>query len=793
MIKLPTRNAIGKFFADDNKSGDVVAPCAVVRRSRELVVAVFPYNGGGGTSNTEPQSTADTIELKTCVISDGKEYIRGYLLGSSFVITNPKVKSRGNQATSNAFLLRVTSFIASSSNPKDPLLFITSGEILQCHCRNIKKPPLAGSPSFRPFSLQQTHTGGNGKASSSNTPRIQGGVAPHFFHKWAPVLSNEVLSGWYARLMVLESRQAAAQQHATTVSNFLSHHNAILSLNHGAMCNERIGGEGNMQYYMSALSEFRQSQMDRQKASLVSNSGREDAKRATLIEKQYMKALIRALGEHNAEGTQQEVAQQHLSGNLVCLWHSILCGEGIHAEAGRFRSKMVRVGHVHFRPCEQVPGDLEKVCNALRKLEGRLLEHKHLSRGGWDMAASPSETTTRSLPGWYAATYAAAVFFSLVDLHGFSDGNGRLGRIALNWALRKAGVPFSLHLFATPAQRKEYTEAIAQTRRNVSLISTTLISEDDRGDTQISNQHSNTLIVHALECAGALSPLVVFILDRLAKAIESFETAVQEKSRLVSEEAEAKAAKAVRDRERAGTCLICFEESPNIATLCCGKAVHLNCMAQWLSSNATCPNCRENFPNLPPRMQAPSARDEPDEVSDEDFSTTSDIIDEDDTSSDTTSIVEMFLQAGAIHANMDDNSASSEDDTTSIVLLGAAPPVLRADHHAEADSDSSETMEIENAPGDSDSTTETTSAPVVRVSQRPMNGEESSTYSTDSTSWEDTTSNVGGEPAPAPGSQLPPFCLTFACRNRAARDCENGACGRCCVIHGRYQCARHGH
>jgi hypothetical protein len=95
-------------------------------------------------------------------------------------------------------------------------------------------------------------------------------------------------------------------------------------------------------------------------------------------------------------------------------------------------------------------------------------------------------------------------------------------------------------------------------------------------------------LVHAHEAAGALGPLVDLILDRLAKTIGEFEKVVLTKSRLVSEETEARAAKAVRDRERAGTCLICFDDNPNIGTLCCGKAVHLNCVAQWLSQNNSC-------------------------------------------------------------------------------------------------------------------------------------------------------------------------------------------------------------
>ena len=48
------------------------------------------------------------------------------------------------------------------------------------------------------------------------------------------------------------------------------------------------------------------------------------------------------------------------------------------------------------------------------------------------------------------------------------------------------------------------------------------------------------------------------------------------------EEQEAQAAKQFREKAAKSTCVICLEDGPNIATLCCGKAVHLNCLAEWL-------------------------------------------------------------------------------------------------------------------------------------------------------------------------------------------------------------------
>ena len=59
--------------------------------------------------------------------------------------------------------------------------------------------------------------------------------------------------------------------------------------------------------------------------------------------------------------------------------------------------------------------------------------------------------------------------------------------------------------------------------------------------------------------------------------------------------------------QRADCCMICHEEGPNIATLCCGAAVHLNCMAKWLA-DAPQPSCIRSYLRTQLRMCArPSA------------------------------------------------------------------------------------------------------------------------------------------------------------------------------------------
>eukprot|EP00977_Amphora_coffeiformis_P012735 scaffold3224_cov158-Amphora_coffeaeformis.AAC.24 len=658
-----------------------------------LRVRVYPKAGGDTTKNN---SHGRTIP---CIISDGGDHIRGCLIGNAATLVEVHDE--------RSLILSVESFVASLANVKDQdaLVYISSASI-QNRSTKHKRTPLGRM------------------TSAQSQKRIQGGVAPAFLKNFLHVLPDEALSG-------LHQLSADSRDQIARVSNCIAQHSAMTTL-HAAIASRATAANDHlrdrMKHYESALQEFQESQMDRQKASLTSNAGREDAARSNLIVEQYSKALREALTD-----------EHFFTLNRLCQWHAIICGEGIHAEAGRLRTKAVRVGHVHFRPHQHAQSDLDTVCQELMRLETRFLQKMNLPK--------------HSNNGIAAVTLAAAVLFAIVDVHAFCDGNGRLARIAFNWCLRRFGIPFAIHLFATPSQRSEYTEAIVKTRRNLALVGRGHCSESD--------------IVHALDQAGAFAPMVELILDRLSKTIVEFEKLVEEKSRIGSEEAEFRAAKRVRDRERAGTCLICFEDNPNIATLCCGKAVHLNCVAQWISSNTSCPNCREQFPALSPRIHSPQENsdyettEDDDEMfgeADETDETVEDM--EDDTTSDTVLIPNAIIQDF-------DRNQSYFPDRQSLQDLANH---LMAQHMVNAMANEDDTT---TSFGNEDDTTPSAS--------------EGTDDPNDTTTNSDTDDMV---PAPS-RPDLPPYCIQDDCRNRAARDCSNATCGRCCLLYGQYSCERH--
>jgi fido (protein-threonine AMPylation protein) len=365
------------------------------------------------------------------------------------------------------------------------------------------------------------------------------GNAYDFFSTTAHFLSNADIAG------ALISQECHEQQEAV-VSQFLEHDKAMKTISkslftlHGSAPTNTTSASPSSESvgYLSAQADFIKSQVDRQSASLTSNTGRHNAETSAKVAHQHGLCLEAALSSNNDESN-----NLHLTPALLCSWHKILCGDGLHQHAGVVRPKNVhvRIGQVSFRPSSQVGNDLNALCQALTTLESRLLRNLNSNSGAADSNNNRNHSTELSR-GLAAVTFAAAVLYGIVDTHAFADGNGRIARIASNWALQRAGLPFCLHLFATPAQRKEYVTAVITTRRNLSLVA--------KGDVP-----QGTLL-SVYRNAGCLQPLVVLIMDRVYKAVTEFSKLVQEKSTMAADQDEARAARIFRERAAGGNCLM---------------------------------------------------------------------------------------------------------------------------------------------------------------------------------------------------------------------------------------------
>lgn len=594
-------------------------------------------------------------------LCDSEKYIQATVCDAQHsipaLVINKQLKSRfffrtdGSLAYTVAIKGYCTS-LANTANTTSLFLCITSSTILRV----------------------ETATSNHLARPSRTTSRIQGGTAATFLQDWAPLFSEQALGG-------IHSPQNDASLATTT--DFLAHCLAMKTLHYSSN-----HSTDNTQHYMSAIREFEIEQLDRQKASLVTNSEKVPQHLVGTVTSQHKTALEAAMA--HAE------TRQELTPTTLRQWHSILCDGGLVTHAGVFRTNQVHAGPTCFTPPEHVPQEMEKLCNAIHVLESRL-------------------DTTNSSP----VTLAAAVMMGLLDVHPFCDGNGRLARIACNWALRRAGLPFCINLFATPAQRREYICAIQTTRCNMRIVARGNVSEET--------------LVDCMSKSGLLSPLVHLILEQVSRAVLECNKLVESKSALASDESQAKAARAFREKAAAGTCLICLDERPNVATLCCGKAVHLNCIAQWLSSRNSCPTCRTELPSLPQRETTSEANNN--------------AIDDTTTSASTTEL-----------DDEEDEATSDYYETTSSVEQDANPIDDTTDYTEEATN-------------------------VGYGNPRPNSPIDDTT--------EDTTDDTTEVVSPPPPRQARNYCTFGNCRNNRAADCSSGGCGRCCVLYGTVRCDRH--
>jgi fido (protein-threonine AMPylation protein) len=380
------------------------------------------------------------------------------------------------------YIILIRGYVTSEANangPQDSILSLTNIDIVS--------------------TTNKRNTGGFQKYQLP-TASISAGKSYDFWATTAHFLSESDLSG-----LSLFSEQNKAD----TISNFMKHNGAIETLKNVSHLPTAAINE----LYQTTLHDFGNSQRDRQQATLSSNTGRHDAATAATVAHQHSLALEQALDADLAAV---------LSPALFCSWHGILCNLHRHAGVIRPHHVAVRVGQVAFRPSRQVGNDLDQLSHALNALEIRLRQ-----------GLSPSLA---------AMSFAAAVVFSINDTHAFADGNGRLARLTANWALKRAGIPFCVALFATPAQRKEYVAAQIMTRRNLYLVS--------RGDV------SQESLLTVFRDVGCLSPLVNLFVDRVYKAVTEFNRLVEEKALALSDEDDARAVRVFRESAATGNCLM---------------------------------------------------------------------------------------------------------------------------------------------------------------------------------------------------------------------------------------------
>jgi fido (protein-threonine AMPylation protein) len=448
-----------------------------------------------------------------------------------------------------------------------------------------------------------------------------------------------------------------------------------------------------VQNYVQVMKDFEEAQFVRQKSGLQSNTSGASAADLQKIQDCHHDALQYGLNCIAGQDNWFDKTNLHSI-------HAKLCPD--EAQSGWFRENKVRASNTLFTRPENIEEQFNEFSIAVKRFQTK-----------WASSSSAMMNETQWVNHVYdRISLTAIIMFGIVNIHPFRDANGRTSRIYMNITLKRIlGLPFPITVTAAE-QRKEYINALKVCRSRLLSIS--------KGENIAEDQ-------------SVFQYLIEFLVDRVLHAIVQVNSMVEVKKQSAAAADQARNARTfLKEQVATAQCCICLDSCPNIATLCCGQPVHLNCMAEWLSNQGTCITCRQPMPRMAPRTVNPATNgnNNPNRGNNEDLETTDD--------TDTTETTE--------DVNVPDST--TEDDTT------------RDDTTT---SDDNDTQQVDN------------------------NTTEDSTTEDDTTNTEDDTTESVEPTIPRQRSRFCGHCH----RNKFAVDCSNEFCGRCCQLYGSDHCVRH--
>jgi len=545
-------------------------------------------------------------------------------------------------------------------------------------------------------------------------------------------------------------------------------------------------------FYLPTVRDFEELQLEHQAAGLCKNSTVDTEIEFSQIVNGHASALKIAIVKANdRENGHENGSPTHdssgLSKNLLCYLHSILCQS--HAQKGNFRTTEAQADNTLFCSVNKIDAEMENLLTAQNLLWSTW----------WVKKSRRNDDLARQRETYDAVSIAAIMMYAINDIHPFADGNGRMSRICANYVLRLViGLPFSVTMIETPIQRQEYAEGIKQARISIQQLLS--------GNNESMTEPSLGVKENESVLAGAFEPIIHMILDRISLAIQKLQQLLEERGCAAIAGEEARIARIVRERAATGRCIICLSEGPNIATLCCGQAVHLNCIAEWLVNHTTCMSCRAPMPQLVCTQALSRVEDGEDnnstnflDYSEEGMSGYSedDILSSRDSSTDTSTDSDQDIlwqpeSENEYTSSSEDDSAPSEaysystsdesrdsaiDDATAVEVSGEEPLSCRSCRNRAA-------VNCDNH--------------MCRRCCRQINcsGCDHHTLISETTTTEypeesALTLSIAEGTMVTEAEEAPLYCQS--CSNLAALDCENQMCGRCCRHNDSDDfCSRHG-
>lgn len=559
--------------------------------------------------------------------------------------------------------------------------------------------------------------------------------------------------------------QATPYQNLVALSRFLAGYRAqkVLAENLTSRSNS---GEN----YLSAVQEFTETQMERQNVGLMTNTDKESAQGMASVVSSHKNSLSVAL-LHAENARIHHPTFEFPKTEFIFSWHALMCPTA--RQSGMFRTVEARAGSVVFCPSQNLSDELTSFGAAVDVFYNRWSDQilmgmtPNCSPSGIHGSGNIDDRLVQST--YYGVALAAVMLYGMTDIHPFEDGNGRIARLCTNWILRRVlGLPFSVTLTATPQQRTDYVSSLKSGLHWIQKV--------ERNETK---PPGGTDFV-----PGIFQRIIFMLLDRIAQAVQGCEQLVAEKSLAATAIEEARIARAVRDRAAAQQCAICLEDHPNILTICCGHATHLNCLAEWLATATNCVACRKPLPGL----QLTNAR--PTHAAGVDEEVMGPINSASNRRNDVWNRVlsNMLWEAAESSAHEDlcenihcRNRAAADCDNGMCGRCCCLHGEFDCERHQGLDSESMEDHES-NQIASIVSHDDTMTPRRERTLHRALMGNAVPVR-------EISTTTIMYGTSPTHEEEEAPYCRR--CSNRAAVDCENQMCGRHCVLHGWHSCIRH--
>lgn len=623
------------------------------------------------------------------------------------------------------------------------------------------------------------------------SPTVEAGNAGSFLLKACEEgTTDELLIGPTPRPPSSSSQQQQQQQsqeHATPYQNLVAVSKFLASYRARKTLADNDASGKNDDFYLSAVQDFARTQLDRQKVGLRTNTDKESAQVMAQVVASHTNTLIVAM-QHAENEQLHRTSFEIPKKEFLCSWHSLLCPTN--RQSGRFRANQARAGNTLFCPSQNLDREMQSFAAAMETLHQRWSNQILMGMSvpvasvarSRDEAGSEDSMLIRST--YYSLALAAIMLYGISDIHCFADGNGRMARICTNWIFRRLlGLPFSVSLTATPLQRAEY---VAGLKSSLNLI-------------QKAERHGFVASAHVF-VPGIFQRLIFLLLDRIAHAVHGCEQMVEERSRAVTESEESRIARIVRDRAATGQCVICLEDNPNILTICCGQATHLNCLAEWLATANNCVACRKTLPTLqikrPPTPQA-AGTDDQNGIINEPINAAANPRNDVWNAVLTSMLWEAAESSAREEAGFCNNencrNRSAGDCENAMCgrccILHGNFSCERHQDGETAEQDAFETTEEQeegNPIMEADTATSTYEY-LNEASERQRLQQQQDEETIDS--LDSSTLEYSNQAYQQQQQQEAAYCRR--CSNRAAVDCANGMCGRHCVLHGWYTCIRH--